>query len=131
MGFLKNFRALVKGTPDWHEKYNQDVGDLYEAVDAIESEVGRSIVPCSVAYDAANKVHILTPVNSSQTIPASGMIPVTFIPDADYHAGDKLRFNGQDCDAAYSNTDLAVADGAFRSGFVTSAIFQFMETEGG
>ena len=24
MGFLKKFVALVKGTPDWHEKYKQD-----------------------------------------------------------------------------------------------------------
>ena len=131
MGFLKKFRALVKGTPDWHEKYNQDVGDLYAAVDAIESETGQSIIPCNAAYDAINKVHVLTPANSSQSIPTSGIIPVTFIPDADFHAGDKLRFNGQDCDAAYSNTDLAVADGAFRAGFVTSVIFQFMETGGG
>ena len=131
MGFLKKFVALVKGMPDWHEKYNQDMGDLYEAVDAIESEAGRSIIPCSASYDATNKVHVLTPVNSSQSIPTSGMVPVTFIPDADFHAGDKLRFNGQDCNAAYSNTDLAVADGAFRAGFVTSVIFQFVETGGG
>ena len=131
MGFLKKFVALVKGMPDWHEKYNQDMGDLYEAVDAIESEAGRSIIPCSAAYDATNKVHILTPTNSSQSIPTSGMVPVTFIPDADFHAGDKLRFNGQDCNAAYNNTDLAVADGAFRAGFVTSVIFQFVETGGG
>ena len=130
MGFLKKFTALVKGTPDWHEKYNQDMGNLYAAVDAMESEAGRSIVSCNAAYDAANKVHILTPVNGSQSIPTSGMVPVTFIPDADYHKGDKLRFNGQDCDTAYSNTDLAVADGAFRSGFVTSVIFQFVETGG-
>ena len=111
MGFLKKFVALVKGMPDWHEKYNQDMGDLYKAVDAIESEAGRSIIPCSAAYDATNKVHILTPTNSSQSIPTSGMVPVTFIPDADFHAGDKLRFNGQDCNAAYSNTDLAVETG--------------------
>ena len=131
MGFLKKFVALVKGTPDWHEKYNQDVGDLYEAFNDMESEAGRSIIPCSAAYDSTNKVHVLTPLNSSQTIPTSGIIPVTFIPDADFHAGDKLRFNGQDCDAAYSNTDLAVADGAFRAGFVTSVVFQFAETGGG
>ena len=131
MGFLKKFTALVKGTPDWHEKYNQDVGTLYAALNDMESEAGRSIIPCSAAYDAINKVHVLTPANSSQTIPTSGIIPVTFIPDANFHAGDKLRFNGQDCDAAYSNTDLAVADGAFRAGFVTSVIFQFMETGGG
>ncbi|RKJ34775.1 hypothetical protein D7Y09_17160 [bacterium 1XD42-1] len=130
MGFLKKFTALVKGTPDWHEKYNQDVGDLYAAVDAIGSETGQSIIPCNAAYDAINKVHVLTPANSSQTIPTSGIIPVTFIPDADFHAGDKLRFNGQDCGAVYSNTDLAVSDGAFRAGFVTSAIFQFVETGG-
>lgn len=130
MGFLKKFTALVKGTPDWHEKYNQDVGDLYEAFNDMESESGRSIIPCSAVYDTINKVHVLTPLNSSQTIPASGMVPVTFIPDADFHAGDKLRFNGQDCNAAYSNTDLAVADGAFRAGFVTSVVFQFVEGGG-
>lgn len=128
MGFLKKFVALVKGTPDWHEKYNQDVGALYEALNDMESEAGRSIIPCSAVYDATNKIHVLTPTNSSQTIPASGMVPVTFIPDADFHAGDKLRFNGQDCGAVYSNTDLAVADGAFRAGFVTSVVFQFVET---
>ena len=131
MGFLKKFAALVKGMPDWHEKYNQDMGYLYEAFNDMESEAGRSIIPCSAAYDTTNKVHVLTPLNSSQTIPASGMIPVTFIPDADFHAGDKLRFNGQDCGAVYSNTDLAVADGAFRAGFVTSVVFQFAETGGG
>ena len=131
MGFLKKFVALVKGMPDWHEKYNQDVGDLYEAFNDMESEAGRSIIPCSAAYDSTNKVHVLTPLNSSQTIPSSGMVPVTFIPNADFHSGDKLRFNGQDCDAAYSNTNLAVADGAFRAGFVTSVVFQLLEKKGG
>ena len=91
---------------------------------------GLSIIQCDSIYDPTNKIHMLTPADESQTIPTSGIIPVTFIPDADFHAGDKLRFNGQDCDAVYSNTDLAVADGAFRAGFVTSVIFQFMETGG-
>ena len=58
MGFLKKFVALVKGTPDWHEKYNQDVGALYEALNDMESEAGRSIIPCSAVYDATNKIQI-------------------------------------------------------------------------
>jgi len=91
---------------------------------------GQSIIICNSLYDPAGKVHILTPVYENQFIPKSGPVPVTFIPDADFHAGDKLRFNGQDCDAAYSNTDLAVADGAFRAGFVTSVVFQFVEAGG-
>ena len=91
---------------------------------------GQSIIICHSLYDPTSKVHVLSPVHENQFIPESGVVPVTFIPDTDFHAGDKLRFNGQDCDAAYSNTDLAVADGAFRAGFVTSAIFQFMETGG-
>lgn len=92
---------------------------------------GLSIIQCDSIYDPTNKIHMLTPADENQTIPTSGIIPVTFIPDADFHAGDKLRFNGQDCDAAYSNTDLAVADGAFRAGFVTSVVFQFVEAGGG
>lgn len=91
---------------------------------------GLSIIQCDSIYDPTNKIHMLTPADENQTIPTSGIIPVTFIPDADFHAGDKLRFNGQDCDAAYSNTDLAVADGAFRAGFVTSVVFQFVEAGG-
>ena len=91
---------------------------------------GQSIIICHSLYDPTSKVHVLSPVHENQFIPESGVVPVTFIPDADFHAGDKLRFNGQDCNAAYSNTDLAVADGAFRAGVVTSAVFQLTETSG-
>ena len=136
----ENFATLQNEKTDIPEAFTEgnlasldENGNLQDSGQSAQSltEGGRSIVPCTSEYNDVEKVHVLTPVYENQSIPTSGIIPVTFIPDADFHAGDKLRFNGQDCDAAYSNTDLAVADGAFRAGFVTSVIFQFMETGGG
>lgn len=136
----ENFATLQNEKTDIPEAFTEgnlasldENGNLQDSGQSAQSltEGGRSIVPCTSEYNDVEKVHVLTPVYENQSIPTSGIIPVTFIPDADFHAGDKLRFNGQDCDAAYSNTDLAVADGAFRAGFVTSVVFQFAETGGG
>ena len=80
MNILRNFVALIKGMPDWHEKYNQDMSYLYDEVNGAKS-------------DGIINTYTHSKTGTSHTLTGAGAI-MRFTARAPWIAGDTVTVNG-------------------------------------
>lgn len=80
MNILRNFVALVKGMPDWHEKYNQDMSYLYDEVNSAKS-------------DGIINTYVHSKSGTNHTLTGAGAI-MRFTARAPWIAGDAVTVNG-------------------------------------
>ena len=74
------FSPLIKGTPDWNEKYNQDIGGLCAEMDAARS-------------GGILNAYVHTKSGTAHTLTGEGAI-MRFTATAGWAAGDTLSVNG-------------------------------------
>ena len=74
------FSPLIKGTPDWNEKYNQDIGGLCAEMDAARS-------------GGILNAYVHTKSGTAHTLTGEGAI-MRFTATAGWTAGDTLSVNG-------------------------------------
>lgn len=104
---MSNFREMTKGSPDWHEQYNADVGRLYSEVETVKSD--GSVNKYSYVKNA--NIHILT---------GKGEI-MRFLPSDSWKHGDQITVNGEIMDPKTLDGQPLPAN-AFVSGIWTIAI---------
>ena len=80
MNILRNFVALIKGMPDWHEKYNQDMSYLYDEVNGAKS-------------DGIINTYVHSKSGTNHTLTGAGAI-MRFTARAPWIAGDTVTVNG-------------------------------------
>lgn len=74
------FSPLIKGTPDWNEKYNQDIGGLCAEMDAARSS-------------GILNTYVHTKSGTAHTLTGEGAI-MRFTATAGWAAGDTISVNG-------------------------------------
>lgn len=80
MNLIREFVSLIKGMPDWHEKYNEDMGYLYSEVNNAKS-------------DGIINTYTHSKSGTNHTLTGTGAI-MRFTAKAPWIAGDTITVNG-------------------------------------
>lgn len=80
MNLIREFVSLIKGMPDWHEKYNEDMGYLYSEVNNAKS-------------DGIINTYTHSKSGTNHTLTGTGAI-MRFTAKAPWISGDTVTVNG-------------------------------------